>query len=104
MPHTSADLSMSSFLSCVLINTSPKVSAPTKQDFVGGSGFLIRVSDAGDRIDLTKVAVVDSVCENMEEWGKQGFEGGVVVWRGQSLRLDRREMEVKGSSFGMVKL
>ncbi|KAK2961918.1 hypothetical protein BLNAU_2974 [Blattamonas nauphoetae] len=102
-PHTSADLSMSSFVSCVLINTSPHPSSPGNLNFVGGSGFLIFVSDAGEHVDLRKVRVVDSVCEKMEGWGKGGFEGGVVVWRGQSLRLDRREMAVKGSSFGLVK-
>ncbi|KAK2955344.1 hypothetical protein BLNAU_9737 [Blattamonas nauphoetae] len=103
-PHTSADLSMSSFVSCVLINTNPHTSSPGTLDFVGGSGFLIFVSDSGDHVDLSKVRVVDSVCEKMEGWGKRGFEGGVVVWRGQSLRLDRREMDVKGSSFGLVKI
>ncbi|KAK2948150.1 putative trimeric autotransporter adhesin [Blattamonas nauphoetae] len=103
-PHTSADLSMSSFVSCVLINTSPHPSSPRNVDFVGGSGFLIFVSDAGEHVDLRKVRVVDSVCEKMEGWGKRGFEGGVVVWRGQSLRLNRREMEVKGSSVGSVKI
>ncbi|KAK2955346.1 hypothetical protein BLNAU_9739 [Blattamonas nauphoetae] len=103
-PHTSADLSMSSFVSCVLINTSPLASSPGNLNFVGGSGFLIFVSDTGNHVDLRKVRVVDSVCEKMEGWRKRGFEGGVVVWRGQSLRLDRREMEVKGSSVGLVKV
>ncbi|KAK2962023.1 hypothetical protein BLNAU_3079 [Blattamonas nauphoetae] len=102
--HSSADLSISSFVSYVLINTSPHPSSPRNVDFVGGSGFLIVVSDSGDHVALSKVRVVDSVCEKMEGWGKRGFEGGVVVWRGQSLRLDRREMEVKGSSVGLVKI
>ncbi|KAK2962009.1 hypothetical protein BLNAU_3065 [Blattamonas nauphoetae] len=103
-PHSSADLSMSSFVSCVLINTSPLASLPWNLNFVGGSGFLIFVSDVGDHVDLRKVRVVDSVCDRMEGWFERGFEGGVVVWRGQSLRLDRRDMDVKGSSVGLVKI
>ncbi|KAK2959144.1 hypothetical protein BLNAU_5939 [Blattamonas nauphoetae] len=101
LPPTSIDLSLSSFLSCVLTNTD---SSPKTTACVGGSGFVIIGSNGRDTADLRKVVVSDCTCRNMPFSAKGGFDGGVLVSRGQPLHADRREMVVRGCSVGSLRV
>ncbi|KAK2958949.1 hypothetical protein BLNAU_6198 [Blattamonas nauphoetae] len=102
LPPSCADLSLSSFTSCSLINTDLPHSLSSSSQFVGGSAFAIVSHDNSGLVKLPKVALSNCTCEHFASDGV--FDGGVVVGEGQPVRTDRRGCVVDKCSLGSIVL
>ncbi|KAK2954523.1 hypothetical protein BLNAU_10543 [Blattamonas nauphoetae] len=100
LPPSCADLSLSSFSDCSLINTNISKSLSSSSKFVGGSGFVIVGHENSDRVKLPKVTLSNCTCENFG--GVGWFSGGAVVGEGQHVRTDRRGCVVEQCTLGSV--
>ncbi|KAK2958889.1 putative large repetitive protein [Blattamonas nauphoetae] len=102
LPPSCADLSLSSFTSCSLINTDLPHSLSSSSQFVGGSAFAIVSHDNSGLVKLPKVALSNCTCEHFA--GDGVFDGGVVVGEGQHVRTDRRGCVVDKCRLGSIVL
>ncbi|KAK2948733.1 hypothetical protein BLNAU_16371 [Blattamonas nauphoetae] len=95
LPASSADLSSTQFLNCIL--TSP---ATHSSSFVGGSAFLIVSMEKNGRIAFVETEVRHCTCGEGSK--REGTEGGVIVWSTSRPHTDRRGMRVVGCGVGQL--
>ncbi|KAK2945570.1 hypothetical protein BLNAU_19527 [Blattamonas nauphoetae] len=67
---------------------------------VGGSGFFVLGNGPRQRLDLSGTILSDCSCRNVKM--ADGFDGGVVVWRTQPIRADRRAFSLNEPHFQQV--
>ncbi|KAK2953050.1 hypothetical protein BLNAU_12039 [Blattamonas nauphoetae] len=97
LPASSADLSSTQFLHCVL--TGP---ASHSSSLVGGSAFAIMSMEKNGRIDFVETEVRNCTCG--EGLKREGTDGGVIVWRTSRPHTNRRGMRVVGCGVGQLEL